>query len=121
MTNSEIYEMLMDVYNMPDLPEKAASLIGDAILGIDVQHEWIPVTERLPEDDTRVLICYRDKDDGSVDCDITTHGIVHFGGRPVATGRKEWRQPFAYFHQHYEVVAWCPLPAPYREDTDDKS
>ena len=81
------------------------------------EQQWIPCSERLPEEDTEVLISYRYKegegDTDHVNIDITSYGTVCFGGREIHT-LKEWRQPFDYFHANYEVIAWMPLPEPYR-------
>lgn len=78
---------------------------------------WIPCSERLPEEDTEVLISYRYKegegDTDHVNIDITSYGTTCFGGREIHT-LKEWRQPFDYFHANYEVIAWMPLPEPYK-------
>lgn len=83
------------------------------------QQGWIPCSERLPEEDTEVLISYRYKegegDTDHVNIDITSYGTTCFGGREIHT-LKEWRQPFDYFHANYEVIAWMPLPTPYREE-----
>ena len=80
---------------------------------------WIPCSERLPKEDTEVLISYRYKegegDTDHVNIDITSYGTTCFGGREIHT-LKEWRQPFDYFHANYEVIAWMPLPTPYREE-----
>ena len=80
---------------------------------------WIPCSVRLPEEDTEVLISYRYKegegDTDHVNIDITSYGTVCFGGREIHT-LKEWRQPFDYFHANYEVIAWMPLPEPYKKD-----
>lgn len=82
------------------------------------EQQWIPCSERLPEEDTEVLISYRYKegegDTDHVNIDITSYGTTCFGGREIHT-LKEWRQPFDYFHANYEVIAWMPLPEPYRE------
>ena len=82
-------------------------------------NNWIPCSERLPEEDTEVLISYRYKegegDTDHVNIDITSYGTTCFGGREIHT-LKEWRQPFDYFHANYEVIAWMPLPTPYREE-----
>lgn len=83
------------------------------------EQRWIPCSERLPEEDTEVLISYRYKegegDTDHVNIDITSYGTTCFGGREIHT-LKEWRQPFDYFHANYEVIAWMPLPTPYREE-----
>ena len=83
------------------------------------EQRWIPCSERLPEEDTEVLISYHYKegegDTDHVNIDITSYGTTCFGGREIHT-LKEWRQPFDYFHANYEVIAWMPLPTPYREE-----
>lgn len=56
---------------------------------------WIPVTEKLPEDGERVLVTVK-------------NGEILFGshlGKYWAFGSK--------------VVAWMPLPAPYREEGEE--
>lgn len=61
---------------------------------------WIPVSERLPKKGKQVLCCNKS---GSVFTSaityINSNGMVAFG-------------------QHYEVIAWMPLPEPYREEGD---
>lgn len=80
----------------------------------DVEPRWIPVTERLPEENKEVLITYRYKegegDTSHSDIDITTYGTMYIG----ITRFKDWRPPFEYFHLNYEVIAWMPLPTPYK-------
>ena len=89
-----------------------------------VKHgRWIPCSERLPEEDTDVLISYRYKqgegDTSHSDIEITSYGTVYFGGRAI-DGLKEWRAPFQYFHANYEVTAWMPLPEPYKEVSHER-
>lgn len=78
--------------------------------------KWIPVSERLPEEDTEVLICYKHRegegDTNHARIDITSYGDMYFGGNRIVQ-TKHWRQPFEYFTLNYEVVAWMPLPEPY--------
>ncbi|MFR8790753.1 DUF551 domain-containing protein [Gallintestinimicrobium sp.] len=74
---------------------------------------WIPVAERLPEDNVAVLITYSDMEDEKEPCiAITTYGYATLGGNKLYF--KEWRSPFLYFKGNYKVIAWQPLPEPYR-------
>lgn len=76
---------------------------------------WIPVGERLPEDDVDVLVTYADIDDEEyADITITTYGNAYLGGNKLDF--KEWRSPFEYFKSNYKVMAWQYLPEPYRPE-----
>ena len=62
--------------------------------------EWIPVTERLPEENVHVLIT-----------------VLHEGKTYVTTddyfcyGFDDWKD---------DVIAWQPLPEPYKAESEDK-
>ena len=80
---------------------------------------WIPVDERMPEDDVYVLITYVDIDDENyTDIWITTYGYAYLGGNKLDF--KEWRSPFEYFKTNYKVIAWRPLPEPYRTERSEE-
>ena len=79
---------------------------------------WIPVQDKLPEDDVDVLITYADIDDEIyTDICITTYGYAYLGGNKLDF--KEWRSPFEYFRSNYKVIAWQPLPEPYRSERSE--
>lgn len=90
----------------------------DRVVGIIRNHMndgWIPVQDKLPEDDVDVLITYADIDDEIyTDICITTYGYAYLGGNKLDF--KEWRSPFEYFRSNYKVIAWQPLPEPYRSE-----
>ena len=48
---------------------------------------------------------------------ITTYGYATLGGKKLYF--KEWRSPFLYFKGNYKVIAWRPLPDPYRPEGSD--
>ena len=68
------------------------------------QPHWIPVTERLPEDNTEVF-------------------VYLFDNQPyiawICDGH--WRTEEFEVERENEPVAWMPLPEPYKERQDDNS
>ena len=81
--------------------------------GVPTNDGWIPADEVLPEDDVEVLVTYANIDDGQyTGIAITTYGYAYLGGNKLDF--KEWRSLFAYFRSDYKVIAWRPLPEPYR-------
>lgn len=65
-------------------------------------NKWIPISEKLPKKGVQVLCCNKH---GSVFTSCITYrvsgsGIPHFG-------------------QHYDVIAWMPLPEPYEVNTNE--
>jgi len=73
------------------------------------EHQWIPCSERLPEkyigqwlcctsDGDVIILPYDTPGDGTKEC-------VFY----------EWDGD-EYFYQIFDVVAWMPLPEPYREE-----
>ena len=80
---------------------------------------WVSVDDKLPEDDVDVLITYADIDDENyTDICITTYGYAYLGGNKLDF--KEWRSPFEYFKTNYKVIAWRPLPEPYRTERSEE-
>ena len=70
-----------------------------AITALQNQTVWIPVSERLPEKGAQVLCCNK-------------YGSV-FTSCITAKIKKSF-----YFGKHYDVIAWMPLPEPYRESEE---
>ena len=69
------------------------------------KHRWIPVEERLPEEDDRVILC-------------TIHGIVKEGTYTERYGYAMRKGFFTEtcFEELCDVTAWMPLPEPYQKE-----
>ena len=100
-------------------PEKYDALVNDIIKKqptIEVKPQWIPCSERLPEDDNEVLITVWDAEDDYVE--------VYKG---FYQGHEWWTQ---WCHGCSKikdepcgeniVIAWMPLPASYKGEQDKR-
>lgn len=90
--------------------------------------EWIPVTERLPEDLTEVNITwlnrepepyYADiKDKPFVGAGVLYKGIWHWSSATCADILREYGENYLdEIEEGVDVTAWMPLPEPYKGDT----
>ncbi|RHR72609.1 DUF551 domain-containing protein [Eubacterium sp. AF15-50] len=86
------------------LPQNEKRELIDSIRAMEKETKnngWIPCSERLPEDGTRVIACFK-------------HGLVtelKYKSAGIFEGINEYVA---------EVIdAWMPLPEPYREEQED--
>lgn len=97
--------------------------IMDFIENIDGEKEndWIPVSERLPEDEKECLVTL-EKVYGTPETLFGIANYLKFGDAGYWNEKKygylEWDK---YSDGHggtrmYKVIAWMPLPNPYKED-----
>ena len=68
--------------------------------------QWIPCSERLPEDDTLMLVNYVDNRPEAIDIWIGWHEMENVWYIDGEVHSKEYGN---------EVIAWMPLPKPYKE------
>lgn len=67
---------------------------------------WIPCSEKYPEPDDRVLVITDSYDYYVWDC---------------MSGREDnyfWEDESGYYHNKDEVIAWMPLPSPYKGEQE---
>lgn len=76
---------------------------------IEPELHWIPCSERLPEDDTLMLVNYIDNRPEALDIWIGWHAIENVWYIDGEAHSKEYGN---------EVIAWMPLPEPYKENSD---
>ena len=75
----------------------------DALPSAQPEQRWIPCSERLPENRLYVLVTYK------YEYGLIDHGITWYG-----QAEEKW-------NTSREVIAWMPLPEPYREGEQDEN
>ena len=100
------------------VPDEDAMYFDKAIQVLEQQLNggWIPVTERLPEENGHYLVTYHEWSKGEYlpKFDFTCMKILRFY-------RGEFKMPICCDDKieqdiGREVLAWMPLPEPYREE-----
>ena len=76
-------------------------------------HEWIPISEKLPRDNSKVLACINGIDTGK---------FVSFKLAPVIAEYYSdgWLIEDHESMENFAVLAWMPLPEPYKKKEADK-
>lgn len=99
------FERCVDFYTALNCG-KCNDALSMAIKALQQEPKWIPVTERLPEEGLTVLI-------------LAENGHIEFGQRDE--NKWEWlAESIAdYWTEAEEVIAWQPLPKPYKESEEN--
>lgn len=98
-------------YVYPD-PEDYAIEAAISALEEQEQHRWIPVEERLPEEDVIVLVTVSGFYSHFTFSNTIELGNLCSDGSWFIEGYPDWDNP--------EVTAWMPLPEPYRKEGKTK-
>ena len=120
-TASEIEEIIRshkdDVLKCNECKRRKWYQIG-FIDGFKAQPEkWIPISSgELPPENEDVFITYEDKDNPDERYVAITQYREHFLGT-FSIG-EQWIPPFDYFSENYKIVAYQPLPEPYKGGTE---
>lgn len=148
MTNEEAREVLqeqIDRYGQ-EYDEKGIDALNTAIKVLE-QTSWIPVSERLPLCEQEVLICTQSRTISGKTKSIITSAIYEDGNMRECYSRWHWEDieyeswdeeedcgiiPEGWWeYRHYNpdevynnlvddfILAWMPLPTPYKEVQDE--
>lgn len=87
-------------------------LTPEEIERLKEQHRWIPVEEKLPEEDVIVLVTVSGFYSHFTFSNTIELGNLCSDGSWFIEGYPDWDNP--------EVTAWMPLPEPYRKEGKTK-
>ena len=77
---------------------------------------WIPVSERFPNNDDYVLVCYEDGHIRTAYYYIDTNIYPSEFDDCCETGWYNYSETFMY---KQDVIAWMPLPEPYKAESEE--
>ena len=108
MTGQELKECIAEVRHS-DMPKPAKKKVMDVLYDELHKKEWIPCSEHMPKKEVPVL-CQWHKRNG-LDTEVY-YSILHVDG--------DGKWVTDYGMPNGEVVAWQPLPEPYKEVTSNE-
>ena len=109
MTDQELKECIAEV-KYSAIPEQSKKKITNALMENQQKIGWIPCSERLPDEiDKYYLVTYR-----SVICGEFEHGTTISYLSTFSNEDKSWEIEEEHGN-NWIVIAWMPLPKPYKE------
>ena len=110
----EVHKKFMDSRGV-----KTKDAIDMAIEALQAKVEWIPVSERLPSEHGEYLVFYEGLPIIGYRIEIMWYGEplmpnVDVSGKHFYRCDSEWGDII-----YDEVIAWMPLPEPYRKDGEE--
>ena len=104
-----ILDIAASIREYHKLQEEYASLF-DLYCKMDKEHSWMPLKNKYPEEHKIVLLC---TDDG----DIYIGEYESYSDYAYLGIEPEFYDPFEH-REINDVIAWMPLPDPYKEDNN---
>lgn len=93
-----------------EIDQEQIEALNVAIQALEHKTEWIPVSERLPEDHENVLIYLSSN---QITIGLYNSHRLPFMDKPIGWGADE---PHNWSSD--EVIAWMPLPEPYKAESE---
>ena len=116
--DSTLYDKVDVMYILHSLPSVKPQTVTDfadkckecgKILNEKYQQKWIPVSERLPEEDGEYFVSVRYKYVKGYESVCTEYGEWNDGS---------WIYDPEYCGEAEGIIAWMPLPEPYKEGSN---
>lgn len=125
----DCYECEFEHYGRCQLCSKAVQRITECLgrpgfcplREVSQEDRWKPVSEGMPPLEEDVYVFAKGKIDGFIG--ETVKAITHRYIQRIfsnSEGVEVWHSPWAFFLTDYEITHWMPLPAPPKEDENEK-
>lgn len=114
---SSYHDWMQDIVNRYKLVTARDFLEMIEQLQEDLEHDekengWIPVSKRLPEEDGRYLVTFKN---GIKVC-MVGYGSCKRTVLAYPIGHGWYSLEEAQYYAEDSIIAWMPLPEPYKED-----
>ena len=118
MTREQASDVLddYDVNFAGHTAEEVAEAFDVAFKVLEQEPKWIPVSERLPEEDGEYLVTIK-KRNGIIFCDVCTFDAGD-AEKPFCSSNSSLRDYWKHGLPKDMTIAWMPLPEPYKAESE---